>query len=425
MTGTARLTPWLVAAIILALPALFGASSASYTLFNQGLIAIVLALAYNMLLGQAGMLSFGHAIYFGLAGYAVAHYLSAVQNDEALAIPVIVMPVFGGLVGLVFGLVIGFVSTRRAGTIFAMISLGFAEMVTALTLILVAFFNGEEGVQTDRAIGNDLFGLLNYDRISSVYILVAIWALIAIALMYLFTRTPLGRIANAVRDNPERVEFIGYSMQQVRWRTFAISGFFCGVAGALHAVSFEHVGFETVSVERSGLILFMAYIGGAGAFAGPILGAILVTIIDHVFGEFTKAWLLYLGLVFMIVVMFSPGGIAGALLLHERLWRAKAGLLRRLVPSYAAGIGASLVLGLGAICLVELTHTATARENVEKKLTIFWIDTVATNPIPWLVGGGLLVAGYFLCRLTYPRMKDAYGHAAVEATKRMNREPGA
>ena len=216
MIGTLRLTPWLIALIILAAPGIFGATSASYTLLNQGLIAIVLALAYNMLLGQAGMLSFGHAIYFGLAGYAVAHYLTAVQNEEAIAIPVLAMPLLGGLVGLVFGLVIGYVSTRRAGTIFAMISLGFAEMVTALTLILVAFFNGEEGVQTDRAIGADLWVLLDYDRTWAVYVLVAIWSVIAVLLMYLFTRTPLGRIANAVRDNPERVEFIGYSMHSDR-----------------------------------------------------------------------------------------------------------------------------------------------------------------------------------------------------------------
>ena len=159
------------------------------------------------------------------------------------------LPIVGGLVGLFFGVVIGYLSTRRAGTTFAMISLGFGEMVTAMTLIFIAFFNGEEGVQTDRMVGPEVFGVtFGPDR--EVYYLIAVWCFIAMVAMYMLTRTPFGRMSNAVRDNPERAEFVGYNTQRVRWLAFSLSAFFAGVAGSLHAINFEHVGFETVGALR-------------------------------------------------------------------------------------------------------------------------------------------------------------------------------
>ena len=154
-----RGAPWISGAVLLiVLPHVFS-SGFALTLMSQIGLLIVFALAYNMLLGQGGMLSFGHAVYFGLAGYFTIHYLNFVFEERVPYIPVTLIPLLGGLVGLLFGILIGYVSTRRAGTTFAMISLGFGEMVTALTLVLVAIFNGEDGIQTDRVIGEELFGI--------------------------------------------------------------------------------------------------------------------------------------------------------------------------------------------------------------------------------------------------------------------------
>ena len=215
-----------------------------------------------------------------------------------------------------------------------MISLGFAELATALTLIIVFFFNGEEGVQTDRWVSEEWFGI-TYGPDIQVYYLIAVWCVIATLAMYALTRTPFGRITNAVRDNPERVQFIGYSTHRVRWLAFSLSSFFSGLAGALHAINLEHVGFETVGLARSAVILIAVYIGGTSHFAGPIVGAILIILLNAYLSDITPAWYLYLGLIFVIIVMFAPGGIAGLIMMHDPIRRAAPRLLLRLLPAAA------------------------------------------------------------------------------------------
>ena len=130
----------LLVALMIILPLIVN-SGFALTIMSQGGVAIIFALAFNMLLGQGGMLSFGHAVYFGLAGYVTAHVLNGMATGDLPYLPVSLIPLVGGLAGLFFGILIGFVSTRRAGTAFAMISLGFAELATALTLIIIFFFN--------------------------------------------------------------------------------------------------------------------------------------------------------------------------------------------------------------------------------------------------------------------------------------------
>ena len=141
------------------------------------------------------------------------------------------MPIVGGLAGLAFGVLFGLVSTRRAGLVFSMISLGIGELVSSSSFILRTFFGGEEGITTNRAKLAPLFGLKFGPQIE-VYYLIAIWCFFCIAAMYALTRTPFGRICNAVRDNPERVQYIGYSAQRIRLIAFSFSAFFAGIAGA-------------------------------------------------------------------------------------------------------------------------------------------------------------------------------------------------
>jgi branched-chain amino acid transport system permease protein len=220
---------WVVAALAVAvLPYVF-TSGASITMMSLMGFAIIFALSYNMLLGQAGMLSFGHAVYYGLGGFMTAHALNVI-GAEKLPIPLPVLPLVGGLAGLSFALIFGWVSTKRSGTAFAMISLGIGELVAACSLILRGFFGGEGGISTSRTSTLRLFGISFGPQIQ-VYYLIAVWCLLCVAAMYAFTRTPLGRMCNAVRDNPERAEFVGYSTQMVRFIAFCVSGFFAGVAG--------------------------------------------------------------------------------------------------------------------------------------------------------------------------------------------------
>lgn len=406
---------WGLAAVVaLVLPLIFD-SGFALTLLSQMGVLIIFALAYNMLLGQGGMLSFGHAIYFGLAGYFTVHYLNFFAEEAVPYFPTVLFPILGGLVGLFFGVLIGYVSTRRAGTTFAMISLGFGEMVTALTLILVTVFNGEDGVQTDRWVGPEPFGVTFGPNIE-VYYLIASWALICAFAMYLLTKTPFGRMSNAVRDNPERVTFIGYSSQRIRWLAFSLSAFFAGAAGSLHAINFEHIGFETVSAIQSGGVLFMAYIGGIGTFAGPVIGAALITFLQSTLTEVTEAWVLYLGVLFVSVIMFFPFGLAGLFAMHGPIWRTAPRLLASLVVPYLMFLGSLLTMLLGVIGLIESLYFMTSRLGNDTELGIYWLSVNPDNALPWIVFAVVGAAGVFLMRRTYP-VANAAWNAALNETR--------
>jgi branched-chain amino acid transport system permease protein len=416
MAGLARRSGiWLAAvAVVLVLPWIFPSGFAITTLNQMGVL-VIFSLAYNMLLGQGGMLSFGHAVYFGLAGYSVAHLLNGIGEGVLPYVPVSLLPLVGGLVGLLFGIPVGFVSTRRAGTVFAMISLGIAEMMTALTLILVVFFNGEEGVQTDRWVGPEPLGI-TYGPDVQVYYLIAAWCLLATLAMYALTHTPFGRVCNAVRDNPERLQFVGYSAHRVRWLAFALSSFFAGMAGALHALNVEHVGFETVGLAQSGLVLFMVWIGGARAFVGPIFGAVAITFLNSNLSGVTEAWLLYLGILFMATVMFAQGGLSGLILMHEPIWKTDPRLFRPMVRPYAAGLGATGLAGIGAVGLIELIYFMSTRSTSDTGMRLFSVSVDAANALPWLVCAAVAALGVVACRRAYRPMAASYA-AAIARVK--------
>jgi branched-chain amino acid transport system permease protein len=403
-----------VTLVVVVLPLVF-TSGYSLTIMNQMGVLIIFALAYNMLLGQGGMLSFGHAVYFGLSGYATVHLINGMAEGTFAYFPISLVPILGGLVGMFFGIIIGFVSTRRAGTSFAMISLGFAEMATALTLILVTFFNGEEGIQTDRWIGPEPLGI-TFGPDIQVYYLIAIWCAISIVAMYALTRTPFGRMSNAVRDNAERVEFVGYSTHRVRWLAFILSSFFAGLAGALHALNIEHVGFETVGVGQSGIVLFMVYIGGVGNFAGPILGAVLITFLNGHLSDITEAWALYLGILFVTIVAFAPGGLAGLIMMHEPIWQTDYRILARLLVPYLRAIVATLIAFVGSVGLIEMTYFLSTSVTSESALSLFGIDTETSSALPWIVYTSIAALGIAACRKTYPRLVGSY-HSAIETAK--------
>ena len=403
----------LIVALLIVLPMMIS-SSFALSVMNQIGIAIIFALAFNMLLGQGGMLSFGHAVYFGLAGFVTAHVINGMHVDAFPYIPVTLIPLVGGIAGLFFGIVVGFVSTRRAGTAFAMISLGFAELVTGLTLIIVFFFGGEEGVQTDRWVREEWFGI-TYGQDIQVYYLIAAWCVIAAVAMYALTRTPFGRMSNAVRDNPERTQFIGYNTHRLRWLAFALSSFFAGLAGALHAINVEHVGFETVGLGQSAVILIMVYIGGTGHFAGPILGAILITLLNAYLSDVSPAWYLYLGLILVLIVMFAPGGLAGLIMMHEPIRRTAPYLLWQMAPAYGAALGTSLVGLAGAIGLIEMIYFRSTTVSLDSALVLYGIELDTGDIWPWLICAALGAAGGYGCKMTYPRVAEAYSAAMHEA----------
>ncbi|RPH41609.1 MAG: branched-chain amino acid ABC transporter permease, partial [Burkholderiales bacterium] len=224
---------WGLTAILFAVIPMIFKSGFAITLLSQMGILIVFALSYNMIFGQGGMLSFGHAVYSGLGAFFAIHAMNWV-GAGTLPLPMSLIPLVGGLFGALFGVLFGYVTTKKAGTPFAMITLGLGEMVFAASLMFPGFFGGEGGISSNRVVGEPFLGI-SYGPAIEVYYLIAIWCFVSMIAMFAFSHTPLGRISNAVRDNPERAEFLGYNTQRVRYLVLIASAFFAGISGGLAA----------------------------------------------------------------------------------------------------------------------------------------------------------------------------------------------
>ncbi|MBW8757662.1 MAG: branched-chain amino acid ABC transporter permease [Burkholderiales bacterium] len=384
-----RWAVWGGYALLLLVAPLVFSSSLSQTLLSQMGIAIIACLAYDMLLGQGGMLSFGHAVYSGLGSFLAIHALNHI-GDGSLHLPVSLLPLVGGATGLAFAALFGFVTTRKSGTTFAMITLGIGELVASMSLMLPEFFGGEAGVSSNRVVPPATLGITFGPQIQ-VYYLIATWCFICTALMFAFTRTPLGRMLNAVRDNPERVGFIGYDTQRVRWLAFMISGLFMGIAGGLGAIHFELATAEVVGAQRSGAYLLFTYLGGSAVFFGPIIGGVLMVLATVVLSELTKAWLLYLGLAFMLMVMYAPGGVAGVVLANMRLWAF--GKLRALLPGYLALLAAGAVAFLGAGAMIEMLYHLQLNQALGPVMKFCGVTLDAKGVAAWAGAAGLFAVG--------------------------------
>lgn len=397
----------LIILVIVGVWPLFFKSNAALSLFSQMGIMVIFALSYNMLLGQCGLLSFGHAVFFGLGAYFTIHAMRLINNG-ALAIPTPLLPLVGALAGLVLGVLIGLVSTRRAGATFALISLGINELVASSALMFYDFFGSEMGVSAMR----ERWLFFPFASQVEVYYLILVWVFVCAILMYAFTNTPLGRIANAVRDNPERTEFVSYSPIMVRTLVVSISGFFAGLSGGLYAINWELVTYENVGIMQSAFVLFTVFIGGVGYFFGPILGAVIVTFLTFYLSAFTEAWLLYLGGFFMIMVLFAPSGVAGIVMLHQSIWRGRR--LGRLMRSYLLAGFPGMVMGISGIALVEMFYRWSAAGYTDASMCVFGLSFDIGGLLPWsLALLGVFAGGYCFIKLL-SRVRTAWELASVE-----------
>ncbi len=408
---------WSFFALLLIVAPLAWTSSLGLTMLSQIGIAIIACLSYNILLGQGGMLSFGHAVYTGLGSFLAIHTLNAASAGK-LAIPVSLIPVVGGLAGLAVAALLGYVTTRKSGTTFAMITLGVGELVWSMSLMLPEFFGGEGGISGNRVVGKPVLGISFGPQIQ-LYYLIALYCFVCTAAMFALTRTPLGRMLNAVRDNPERVEFVGYDTRQVRWRAFMIAGFFAGIAGGLAALNFEIVTAEVVGASRSGAYLLFVFLGGATFFFGPIIGAVLMVIGIVLLSEWTKAWLFYLGLIFLFMVMYAPGGVASLIMMNLRV--AAFGKLRRIWTAYLAlgGAGATLLLGVAAVIEMVYHVQLNAALGPEMKFLGASLNTGSTDT--WFGVVFVMVTGAGLFELARRVFVREWGETQAEIEKEIKR----
>jgi branched-chain amino acid transport system permease protein len=402
-----RILVWSSFALVLVLAPLLFTSSLSHTMLSQMGIFIIICLSYNILLGQGGMLSFGHAVYSGLGAFMAIHTINMISSGT-LPLPVSLVPIVGGLTGLVFAAIFGSVTVKKAGTPFAMITLGIGELIWAMSLMFPGFFGGEGGVSGNRVTGSSPFGITFGPQIQ-LYYLIAIYTFVCTALMFALTRTPLGRMLNAVRDNPERVEFVGYDTQRVRYIAFIIAGFFAGIGGALAALNFEIVTSENVSGPRSAVFLLFTFLGGATFFFGAIIGGILSVLAFVLFSELTKAWLLYLGLLFLFMVMYAPGGIASLIMMNLRV--ASFGKLKPMLGKYLVLFVSGSVALLGLAAMVEMVYHMQLNQALGPELTFLNIGLNAKNATSWVGAAAVLLAGLTVFELTRRRFAVQWGLA--------------
>ncbi|HSY26574.1 MAG TPA: branched-chain amino acid ABC transporter permease, partial [Burkholderiaceae bacterium] len=415
-----NLVRWLIwsgfALLLIVAPLIF-TKGASLSLLSQMGTVMIFGLSFNMLLGQSGMLSFGHAVYSGLGAFFAIHTMNLVTAGS-LTIPVSLIPLVGGVAGMFFGVLFGYVTTKKSGTTFAMITLGLGELVAACSLMFPGFFGGEGGISTNRVIGNTVMGI-SYGPQIQVYYLIAFWLFISTVGMYAFTQTPLGRIANAVRDNPERVEFVGYDTQWVRYMTLILSAFFAGVSGGLSAINFEIVSAENVGAIRSGGVLLFTFIGGIGYFFGPMIGAVIGVFLTVMLSDFTKAWQFYLGIFFIVIVMYAPGGVASILMLNVRL--LKFGKFKR-VWRHLGGLCAMTLVALsGVVTMIEMMyHRALDSDNGPVMKLFAWdVDTGAS--MPWIIAFVLLAIGVAGAWMIKPKFQTVWSDVNIEIEEALRR----
>ena len=415
-----RWAVWVLFAFVLLIaPQLFRSGSSLSVMSMMGTV-MIFALSYNMLLGQGGMLSFGHAVYSGLGAFIAIHAIN-LASAGSLPVPLPLIPLIGGTAGLLSGALFGYFTTKRSGTTFSMISLGIVELVFACSLMFPGFFGGEAGISGDRVYGKPFFGITFGPQLQ-VYYLIAAWLFVCTAAMFALTQTPLGRIANAVRDNPERAEFIGYDTQRVRWLQLMLSGFFAGISGGLSAINFEIVTAENVSLARSGAVLLFTFIGGTGVFFGPLLGAIVGIFMTVMLSEFTKAWQLYLGLFFILMVMYAPGGLASLIMMNLRVVRHRK--LARVLPAGMAIVAASLLALAGTIVLIEMLYHWSLESAQGTALSLFGFTVDTARAGGWIAGGALLGTGALSFVLTRAPFARAWGQVNAEIEQQLARRQG-
>ncbi|MGA2466077.1 MAG: branched-chain amino acid ABC transporter permease [Thermodesulfobacteriota bacterium] len=278
------------------------------------LIYSLVAIGYNMLLGQGGLLSFGHAAYFGMGAY------TAILVYKHWGFSLLSGILAGGVCGALLGVLFGVFLARLRGLPFALLSLAFNALIYVVAEKWRTFTGGEEGLGMRRPdLSIPGFGSIDMFSTVNFYYFVVIIVVLCVMYCWFFTKTPLGRINVCLRENEGRVSFIGYNIYMTRLLIYIISAFFCSIAGALASSFQEFVSTATINLDKSADILILTFVGGRGIFWGPILGACFLTYLNDALSTLTEHWAIIQGAIFIALVMYAPDGLAG-LILRTKNW---------------------------------------------------------------------------------------------------------
>lgn len=300
--------PVLLILVFLPVVANLGLFSTFYiTLTTKIFIFCILLLGFDLLAGYTGMVSFGHAMFFGLGAYTAALSLLYIAPDIWLAIGIAVASC------LLVGVVVGFLSIRTHGVYFIFITLAFAQFFYLAAFHWIAVTGGDNGlpgIPSSNLLGN-LIPIDLGDRTNFYY-----FAFVFVILSYIVCRrivnSPFGRTLVGIRENQERMQFLGYNVARYKWAAFIISGGFGGLAGALFAHQQNYVSAELLHWLTSAEVIIMTWLGGVGTLIGPMLGGAIVIFFEDFFSSWmADNWLMIMGFVYVMFVLFSPRGLMG------------------------------------------------------------------------------------------------------------------
>jgi branched-chain amino acid transport system permease protein len=293
-----------------------------YTFLATEIVILALfAVSLNLLLGYTGLVSFGHAAYFGIGAYTCAILM------KTHGVPFPAALIVAGAAAAGFAVVFGFFCVRSTRIYFAMLTLAFAQIVWAVCFKWNAVTGGEQGLSN---VPYPDFGFLSsWPLLGSLrtadhyFLLVMIVTGVCFFLLRRIVRSPFGRVLTAIRENPERAEFVGINVRLYQVAAFAIAGGFAGLAGALYGLFNRGVFPDIAYWSRSAEVLIRAILGGIGSFWGPAVGAAALTLLNHQISSLTQYWPLVMGSVLIILLFVFPGGILGALTSLRARLRAK------------------------------------------------------------------------------------------------------
>ena len=281
------------------------------------LIWSIYALAFNLLLGTAGLISFGHGAYFGVGAYAfgLAQFNLAANLWVCLGVAILA----AGLAGLLVGL---FISHRR-GIYYAFMTIAFGQIFWTIAIKAYGITGGEDGLlKIARPPADFGFAAVDLrDNFAFYYFVLVVFAVVVVALWRL-VHSPFGRVLAATRQSETRAAHLGYPVWRYKLAVFTISAAVSGLAGGLFAMAQRSAFPDVMAVNQSGLIVMMTLVGGGlVSFWGPVIGVAVFLVSRDVIGTLTFAWMIYFGLLFMAVVLFKPEGIAGLVQDWMRRWR--------------------------------------------------------------------------------------------------------
>lgn len=279
------------------------------------------AISFNMLLGYTGLLSFGHAMFFGTGGYATAIALERIQG-----LPLLPALLIGLLTAIVLALILCPLLVRVSGVAFAMLTLAFGQLLHVLAMKLRGLTGGEDGVGGFPIPPFNIPGIVSIDiadPIKFYYFAMAVLG-VSIWIIWFITKTPFGSIQVGIRDNAMRVDYLGFKVPQTKALILIISSGFAGIAGSIYAL-FQNLisADDAFHVGNSFAPIIMTVVGGVGNFFGPVIGSGIISIIDEVTSRYTERVDLVTGLILILVIMFAPGGITGLFGVIRQRWVGK------------------------------------------------------------------------------------------------------